>query len=67
MQSPSPVHKAAAPVSVPEVSTPARRCDVAMGGSRRRDGDTREETGRSAASEGRGGGVALRMVRGRPH
>ena len=67
MQSPSPVNEAAAPVSVLEVSTPSRRYAVAMGGSGRRDGDVRDESGRSAALEGRGGGVVLRMVRGRPH
>ena len=63
------MNEAAALVSVPEVSTPARRCAVATGGSGKRNGDAREEAGRSAASEGRGGGVALRMVmvRGRPH
>ena len=64
---PVAMDEAAAPVSVPEVSTPARGCAVATGCSGRKDGNAREEAGRSAALEGQGGGVALQMVRGRPH
>ena len=50
-----PAYEAAAPVSVPEVSTPARICTDKTGGSGRSNGEAREEAGRSTAAEGRGG------------
>ena len=47
-----PVYEAAAPVSVPEVLTPTRRCAAATGGNGRSDGEARDEAGRSAVAEG---------------
>ena len=52
-----PAYKAAAPVSISEVTTPARRCAAETGGSGRSDGEAREEAGRSAAAESWGGVV----------
>ena len=58
-QSPSPAHKSAAPISVSEVSTPARRYTAATGGSGRSDREVRGEADRSAAAEGWGSVVVV--------
>ena len=43
----SSAYEADMPVSVLEVSKPARRCMAATGGNRRRSGELKEEVGRS--------------------
>ena len=44
----SPAYEVAAPVSVPEVSTPAKKYTAATGDSKRSDREAREKAERSA-------------------